>query len=52
MHSTSTLLPRNLLDVFGESDAARRREAIDEIFSEDCSFYDPGKRCLSWPRRD
>jgi hypothetical protein len=35
------LLIRILHDVFGESDAARRRAAIDEIFSEDCVFYDP-----------
>ena len=37
----STLLTRNLYDVFGESDPARRRAAIDEIFTEDCVFYEP-----------
>ena len=41
--SISTLLIRNLRDVFGESDPARRRAAIDEIFTEDCVFYDPSK---------
>jgi hypothetical protein len=41
-HSLSTLLTRNLHDVFGENDPARRRAAIDEIFTEDCVFYDPG----------
>ena len=41
-HSISTLLTRNLHDVFGENDAARRRAAIDEIFSDDCVFYEPG----------
>ena len=41
-YSTSTLLTRNLDDVFGENDPARRRAAIDEIFAEDCVFYDPG----------
>jgi hypothetical protein len=40
-YSTSTLLTRNLDDVFGENDPARRRAAIDEIFAEDCVFYDP-----------
>ncbi|HLJ13456.1 MAG TPA: nuclear transport factor 2 family protein [Bryobacteraceae bacterium] len=40
-YSISTLLTRNLRDVFGENDAARRRAAIDEIFTEDCVFYDP-----------
>jgi hypothetical protein len=37
----STLLTRNLYDVFGENDPVRRRAAIDEIFIEDCVFYDP-----------
>ena len=40
-HSISTLLIRNLHDVSGEGDPARRRAAIDEIFSEDCAFYEP-----------
>src|SRR5882672_11640782 len=40
-YSISTLLTRNLHDVFGENDPARRRMAIDEIFTEDCVFYDP-----------
>jgi hypothetical protein len=40
-YSISTLLTRNLQDVFGENDPARRRAAIDEIFTEDCVFYEP-----------
>ena len=40
--SISTLLTRNLHDVFGENDPTRRRAAIDEIFTEDCVFYEPG----------
>jgi hypothetical protein len=40
-YSISTLLTRNFHDVFGENDSARRRAAIDEIFTEDCVFYDP-----------
>jgi len=42
-YSISTLLIRNLRDVFGENDPARRRAAIDEIYTEDCVFYDPSK---------
>ena len=42
--SVSTLLARNLHDVFGENDPARRRAAIDEIFTEDCVFYEPSGR--------
>jgi hypothetical protein len=41
-YSISTLLTRNLDDVFGENDGKRRRAAIDEIFTEDCVFYEPG----------
>ena len=40
-YTISTLLTRNLHDVFGENDPARRRAAIDEIFTEDCVFYEP-----------
>ena len=40
-HSISTLLIRNLHDVFGENDPARRHGAIDDICIEDGLFYDP-----------
>jgi hypothetical protein len=42
-YSISTLLTRNLHDVFGENDPARRRAAIDEMWHEDGEFYDPNK---------
>src|SRR5258708_12162108 len=42
-NSISTLLIRNLRDVFGENDPERRRAAIDEIYTEDVVFYDPSK---------
>ncbi|HEY2471511.1 MAG TPA: nuclear transport factor 2 family protein [Terracidiphilus sp.] len=42
-YSISTLLIRNLQDVFGENDPQRRRAAIDEIYTEDVVFYDPNK---------
>ena len=35
-YRVSTLLIRNLRDVFGENDPARRRAAIDEIYTEAC----------------
>jgi hypothetical protein len=35
------LLHRNLQEVFGEGDAARRRAAIDELYTEDCVLYAP-----------
>jgi len=38
------LLHRNLQEVFGEGDAARRRAAIAELYTEDCELYvPPGK---------
>jgi SnoaL-like domain len=40
-YSIATLLTRNLHDVFGENDPARRRAAIDELFTDDGVFYDP-----------
>ena len=40
-YSISILLTRILQEVFGENDPARRRTAIEEIFTEDGVFYDP-----------
>jgi len=42
-NSISALLIRNLREVFGENDPTRRRAAIDEIYTEDCVFFDPNK---------
>ena len=35
------LLYRNLQEVFGEGDAARRRAAIEDLYTEDCVLYAP-----------
>jgi hypothetical protein len=40
-YSISTLLTRNLDDVFGENDPVRRRTASDKIYNEDGVFHDP-----------
>jgi hypothetical protein len=45
-YKISTLLTRNLQDVFGENDPARRRAAIDELYTEDGVFYDPRKGAI------
>ena len=37
-YSISTLLLRNLSDVFGENDPARRRASLDELWNEDGVF--------------
>ena len=39
-YSISTSLTRNRHDVFAENDPGRRCAAIDEIFTEDCVFYE------------
>ena len=49
-YSMSTLLTRNLHDVFGENDPARRRAAIDEIFTEDCVSTSPGASTVAATR--
>ena len=35
------LLSRNLQEVFGEGDPARRRAAIEELYNDDCALYVP-----------
>jgi SnoaL-like domain len=35
------LLYRNLQEVFGEGDAARRRAAIEDFYTEDCVLHVP-----------
>jgi hypothetical protein len=35
------LLDRNLQEVFGEGDAARRRAAIEEFYTDDCVVHVP-----------
>ena len=40
--TVSTLLLRNLHEVFGEIDPVRRRATVDEIFHEDAVFHEPG----------
>src|SRR5438034_10069655 len=42
-YSISTLLTRNLQEVFGENDPARRRAAVQELYTEDGVFYYPSK---------
>jgi hypothetical protein len=37
----ATLLNRNLPEVFGEGDPARRRAAIEQLYTGDCVLYVP-----------
>jgi hypothetical protein len=40
------LLLRNLQEVFGDGDPARRRAAIEELYTEDCAVHLPIGRCF------
>jgi hypothetical protein len=42
-YSIAALMTRNLQEVFGENDPARRRAAVQELYTEDGVFYDPNK---------
>ena len=48
-YTVSTLLLRNLSDVFGEIDPQRRRAAIAELFHDDAVFYDPNGGAFRGP---
>lgn len=50
--SIGTLLLRNLHEVFGEGDPARRRAAIKEIFVEDAVFHEPAGTHRGWDAID
>jgi hypothetical protein len=41
VRGVATLLNRNLPEVFGEGDPARRKAAIRELYTEDCTLYAP-----------
>jgi len=42
------LLSANLHDVFGNRDAASRREAIERTYTEDVAFTDPEEQVRGW----
>jgi hypothetical protein len=33
-------MERNVLEVFGERDSARRKSVIDELYTENCTFFE------------
>jgi hypothetical protein len=43
-HALAAVMERNLLEVFGERAADRRKAAIAEIYTEDCSFFEADER--------
>ena len=41
-----SLLERNLLEVFGQRDSARRAVVIAEIYTADCTFFESEERIV------
>ena len=39
-----SLMERNLLEVFGQRDSARRAAAIAELYTADCTFFEAEER--------
>lgn len=48
MATVSELLTANLHDVFGNTDAASRRAAIERTYSPDVTFTDPEGAVVGW----
>ena len=44
-NTIETLIKRNLREVFGERDAKKRREAIAQLWTDDCVFIDHSGKC-------
>jgi SnoaL-like domain len=44
MSALGPLMERNLLEVFGQRDSARRAAAIVEIYTADCTFFEAEER--------
>jgi hypothetical protein len=38
------LMERNLLEVFGQRDSARRAAAITELYAAECTFFEAGEQ--------
>jgi hypothetical protein len=39
-------MERNVLEVFGERDSQRRKGAISELYTEDCTFFEPEEQIV------
>lgn len=38
------LMERNVLEVFGERDSKRRKSVINELYTENCTFFEPDEQ--------
>ena len=39
-------MEKNVLEVFGERDSERRKRVIDEIYTENCTFFEAGEEII------
>jgi hypothetical protein len=40
------LMEKSLLEVFGERDSARRKVAISDVYTEDCTFFEADEQIV------
>ena len=45
-NTLNQLMERNLLEVFGERDSARRKIAIGAIYTENCTFFETNEEIV------
>ncbi len=45
-NTLNQLMERNLLEVFGERDSARRKIAIGAIYAENCTFFETNEEII------
>jgi hypothetical protein len=45
-NTLNQLMERNLLEVFGERDSARRKIAIGVIYTENCTFFETNEEIV------
>ena len=47
-HVLGRLMERNLLEVLGQRDSARRAAAIAELYTTDCTFFEAEEEVTGW----
>jgi hypothetical protein len=45
-NSLGDVMERNLREVFGERDSTRRKLAISELYTEDCTFFEADEKIV------
>ena len=40
------LMERNVLEVFGERDSERRKSVINELYTENCTFFEADEQII------